>query len=67
MTFYSVLSPESESEGYGIRILSERHVRDISFNRKAVTKLCRQCNELKVDAVHFDYVLEDFLSSGEEV
>ena len=62
MAIYSVLSPEAENEGYGIKVVSERFIYDISRNYTAVSELCSRCNNLNLDPVHFDIVLEDFLS-----
>ena len=66
MTNYSVLEPNTDSNGYGIRIVSETRVYDISRNYSAVKDLCDRCNTLSVDPVHFDVVLEDFLSRKED-
>ena len=65
MAVYSVLSPHTETEGYGIKVISERRVYDISYNFTAVSELCDKCNALDIDPVHFDSVLEDFLSRKE--
>ncbi len=66
MTNYSVLSPSADSEGYGIKIVSIRLVYDISKNLAAISELCDKCNALDVDPVHFDCVLEDFLSQKKD-
>lgn len=63
MTEYSVLIPEKENEGYGVKVVTTRFVYDISRNLSAVKRLCRLCNEQDVSCAHFDTVLEDFLSS----
>lgn len=60
MVEYCVLNPQNSGEGYGVQIV--RRVFDITFNRGAVEELCRRCNEAQLDPVHFDDVLEDFLS-----
>ena len=65
MTVYSVLAPKNESEGYGIRIISEKLIYDISYNYSSIKDLCDRCNALCVDAIHFDTVLEDYLSKRE--
>lgn len=62
MTEYSVIIPEKENEGYGVKVVSTRLIFDISRNLSAVKRLCRLCNELDVSPAHFDTVLEDFLS-----
>lgn len=62
MAIYSVLIPKAENEGYGIKVVSEMCVYDISYNYQAVSALCEKCNTLDVDPVHFNVVLEDFLS-----
>ena len=62
MAFYSVLTPKTESEGYGIRVVTERLVRDISYNYSAVKGFCDTCNNMVVDPSHFDDILEEFLS-----
>ena len=66
MTTYSVLSPNTEGEGYGIKIVTEKQIYDISYNYSAVRELCDRCNALCVEPVHFDTVLEDFLSRKED-
>ncbi len=66
MTIYSVLDPNTDSKGYGIRIISEKRIYDISSNYSAVKGLCDRCNALCVEPVHFDVVLEDFLSRKED-
>ena len=62
MTEYSIIIPEKETKGYGVKIVSTRYVYDISRNLTAVEKLCVMCNEYDVDPTHFDLVLEEFLS-----
>ena len=62
MAKYCVINPLSENEGYGIKVISVRYVYDISSNLRAIEGLCARCNENDVDPVHFDDVLEDFLS-----
>ena len=64
MAIYSVLNPKAENEGYGIKVVSEIRMYDISRNYQAVSALCEKCNTLDVDPVHFNVVLEDFLSKG---
>ena len=66
MTVYNVLGPKTEREGYGIIIITERRINDISFNYPAVKELCDRCNTLDVDPVHFDILLEEFLSRRED-
>ncbi|MCR5654004.1 MAG: hypothetical protein K6F88_09450 [Ruminococcus sp.] len=66
MAIYSVLVPKTKSEGYGIRIVSEKLIYDISRNYSSVKELCDRCNALDVDTMHFDVVLEDFLSRKED-
>lgn len=66
MAHYSILKPITESEGYGIKIVTEENFRDISYNYAAVSELCNRCNELDVCPVHFRTILEDFLSRKED-
>lgn len=66
MTVYSVLIPETESQGYGIKVVSEKRLYDISRNFEAVSKFCDRCNTYSVDPAHFDSLLEDFLSINED-
>ena len=66
MTVYNVLIPKNENDGYGIKIVSEKHLYDISYNYSAIEKLCNMCNTLNVDPAHFGTVLEEFLSKGED-
>ena len=63
MTEYSVIIPKKETEGYGVKVVSTRLVYDVSRNLSAVKRLCRLCNDQEVSYVHFDTVLEDFLSN----
>ena len=65
MTVYSVLIPNTENDGYGIKIVSEKHLYDISYNYSALQELCSMCNALNVDPAHFSTILEDFLSKRE--
>ena len=65
MTEYSVIIPEKENEGYGVKVVTTRFVYDVSRNLSAVKKLCGMCNEYNVNPAHFDTVLEDFLGSRE--
>ena len=66
MTVYSVLIPKTENDGYGIKIVSEKHLYDVSHNYSAVQELCNVCNTLNVDLAHFSTILEDFLSKRED-
>lgn len=65
MTYYSVSSPRVADEGYGIRIINVRVVRDISFHYNVVNEIADKCNACAVDAEQFDDVLQNFLSDCE--
>lgn len=62
MAEYSVVCPENKADGYGIKAVSTKYYYDISHNRAALTEFCEMCNELDLELVHFDTVLEDYLS-----
>ena len=53
--------------GYGIAAICDGSVTDsvaldLSCNENEVAELVRRCNELKLSLVHFQDVIEDFLS-----
>ena len=53
--------------GYGIAAICHGSVTrsvalDLSCNESEVTELVRRCNEMKLSLVHFQDVIEDFLS-----
>ncbi len=65
MTKYSVLYPSGESDGYGIKIVTERNIYDISVMLEPVQRLCDACNRAGLSPEHFDDVLENYLADRE--
>lgn len=59
LTHYSLIKTSKES--YGVRIVTERIVKDVSISRKIVCRLVKSCNKYQLDFQHFDDVLENFL------
>ncbi|MBR5459255.1 MAG: hypothetical protein IKV53_00165 [Clostridia bacterium] len=51
---------------YGIKSKSKRFDR-LSRDRYAVQRLCDLCNGLKLDEVHIEDVIEDFLTDSSNV
>lgn len=60
-TRYSLYESCDEKEKYGVRIVKERIVRDISGSRAMVSNLVDACNDMHLDFEHFDDVLENYL------
>lgn len=61
MIHYSIIPPKKYEKGYGIKIIKEKTVNDISTNFSAILKLVNMCNKAEVDFDHFEDVLENFI------
>ena len=48
---------------YGI-INEQEQFEDISVDGESVKRLCKLCNELKLDKIHFKDVVEDFIDGN---
>ncbi len=50
---------------YGVVIYQKdkavREIYDVSTSKRKVMELCARCNRLKLDPMHIDDVIEDFL------
>ena len=64
MTYYAINQPQNDREGYGVIVIDIRIVRNISSNYQVVKNLIDECNSNELSAVHFDDVLENYLSDG---
>ena len=62
MTYYTLSNPQIIGEGYGITVIDVRVVRDISSDYGVVKRLIDECNSNGVAAVHFNDVMENYLS-----
>ena len=68
---YATVESECQTEGfkyigYGICVRDERTgkqrlFRDISVRKREIDELVKRCNALKLDPVHIEDVIEDFL------
>ena len=61
MTTYYVLNPTHELEGYGIKIVTEELITDISFDKEAITSFVQNLNDLSLSPEHIYDVIEDFI------
>ncbi|MBQ5398884.1 MAG: hypothetical protein IIU14_05540 [Ruminococcus sp.] len=62
MTRYRVTEPKHENQGYGILIIKEKLIEDISPIYSAVKRLADECNRGQVELEDFDDILDSFLS-----
>lgn len=66
MTNYIVISTEENNrKTYGVKIIKERIVKDISIRRSVVTNLADTCNRACVEMEQFDDILDNFISDYE--
>ncbi|MCH5298789.1 MAG: hypothetical protein J1E96_03410 [Ruminococcus sp.] len=66
MTKYVLISTEkNDKRTYGIKIIKERIVKDISLSRSVVRKLVDTCNRVGVEMEQFDDILDNFISDYE--
>lgn len=71
---YYVISEKLEGEEvgayttYGIELReggrSLRRISDVSQSYTGVRRLCGKCNRLKLDSIHIDDVIEDFITAN---
>ncbi len=63
MTKYVVISTEENGiKTYGVKIIKERIVKDISRRRSVVKKLADTCNKAGVEMEQFNDVLDNFIA-----
>lgn len=71
MLNFSVICTKDNLDGnfccnYGIEIISNdtviRRVEDITFSKEKITVFADACNRCQISPIHFDDVLENFLS-----
>ncbi len=60
-TRYRLLRCKNKKSSYGVKIVKERFVEDISHNKEMVSNLVQICNKMEVDFDQFDDVLENYL------
>jgi hypothetical protein len=61
-TSYSLfITGDNAKTKYGVKIVKEKVIEDISDNKNIVEKLVNTCNRLEVDYDHFDDILENYL------
>lgn len=66
MTRYVLISTEeNDRRHYGIKIIKEKIVKDISLSRSVVRKLVDTCNRAGVEMEQFNDVLDNFISDYE--
>lgn len=65
MTFYFVVKTETRPMQYGIKIIRENTVRNISTSLAAVQKLADACNSGGVEDWQFLDILENFMADYE--
>ena len=66
MTKYSVISTnENDRKTYGVKIIKERLVKDISRHHSVVTNLVDACNRARVEMEQFDDILDNFIADYE--
>ena len=68
---YTVIESDCEVEGYrykgyGVCVKNtatgeERTFCDISTRREEIEALCQRCNRLRLDPIHIEDVIDDFL------
>lgn len=72
ITVEDTFSDEQDTRiGYGIALVSGkadgasvlREIPDLSGDRKLVDQLARACNKYKLDPIHLDDIVYDFLAS----
>lgn len=61
VTRYCLLQCKNKKSSYGVKIVKERFVEDISRNKEMVNNLVKTCNKMEVDFDQFDDVLENYL------
>ena len=66
MTKYVVISTEVDAKRtYGVKIIKEKTVKDISHSRSVVKKLAETCNKAGVEMEQFEDILDNFISDYE--
>lgn len=61
MTHYSIIkNPLSSHSGYGVKVVKEKTVENISDDYSIVKFLVDSCNKFGVDFDHFEDILENF-------
>lgn len=59
-----IIVENKEYTSYGICYNDSVYINDISADKAAVEELVRRCNEEKLDPMHLNDVVEDFLTAG---
>lgn len=66
MTRYVLIDTiENDRRTYGVKIIKEKIVRDISQSRSAVETLADTCNRAGVEMEQFEDILDNFISDYE--
>ena len=61
MTVYYVHNPAHDLEGYGIKVVTEEIIPDISFDKAAISSFVDTLNELELCPEHLYDAIEDFI------
>ena len=62
MTYYSIVSKgSSNNKGYGVKVIKEKVINNISDDLSVMELLVNTCNRLSVDYEHFEDILENFI------
>lgn len=65
MVHYSIITKDQDNNYYGIKVVKEKIINNISCNYQDIKKLVDTCNQAEVDYDHFEDVLENFCEDYE--
>ncbi len=65
MIHYSIIFENKKGKHYGIRVIKEKCIHDITSNLEMIQNFVNICNKNELDYEHFEDVLENFLGDLE--